>query len=587
MPTDCRLLRLDIVDFRGLRQLTLDLPALSSMYLIGGNNAGKSTALNALAFVLKGGGFHLFHPEPFDYFHDANGGIAKTFSITLGLAAREGCELPAVQGVGNPIPVHGIRVEGKTAKTGLLSHQHVLLDADGDAIVYSSRTPLKGEAKEKYEDQGLGYRRHYARLDEIRDYVPEVWLLSPDNLYRSLYEWKTGPLQKLAQMLTKRFLADSWTMKSGPELRPMPETIYKVHDFFRDAVAAFPFWKDDLKPRLEGALGQYVGHQARIALVPDIRTLEEWLAQQLSASFAADAGGPLTPLKNMGQGWQSLVRIAALDVISQYPDQMRERVVLLFEEPETYLHPHLSRKLRTVLERLAAQGWYVLCATHAPEFIDFSAKQHVVRMWRQGDDVVSGALMTEDIGEEAKFQERLDEHGTHEMLFCQRLVICEGKDDEYAVHLYLQKAGVDLHGRSVSIIGVGGVENIPDYAGIACSLGIPWFAITDEDPESGGIRRKTRAVRDRLASLAGAMDRSEFWPVGLESCLGLLDGRKAKPEWQRRNIEPKDLAAIMRDHGDFNRIGESIRTWVESPAAIAPSPNAGVTPRPLQSPADQ
>jgi predicted ATP-dependent endonuclease of OLD family len=190
---------------------------------------------------------------------------------------------------------------------------------------------------------------------------------------------------------------------------------------------------------------------------------------------------------------------------------------------------------------------------------------------------VRGVLKTEDVGEEAKFQERLDEHGTHEVLFCHRAIICEGKDDEYAVRLYLQKSGVDVDGRSVSIIGVGGIENIPEYARIACRLGIPWFAITDEDRENGGIKPKTKAVRDKLAALARVMDHSEFWPASLEACLGLQGGQKAKPDWQRKNVEPKELSAIKQDHPDFAKIGESLRLWIEQPATIQPCADPVIT----------
>ena len=69
---------------------------------------------------------------------------------------------------------------------------------------------------------------------------------------------------------------------------------------------------------------------------------------------------------------------------------MRERVVLLFEEPETHLHPHLRRKLRDVLERLAKNSWTVITATHSPEFISFAQSQKIVRLWRTGDDVHKG-----------------------------------------------------------------------------------------------------------------------------------------------------------------------------------------------------
>ena len=42
------------------------------------------------------------------------------------------------------------------------------------------------------------------------------------------------------------------------------------------------------------------------------------------------------------------------------------------------------------------------------------------------------------------------------MLFANRVILCEGKADYFALRLYLQKAGVDLDGRSISIVAVGG-----------------------------------------------------------------------------------------------------------------------------------
>jgi hypothetical protein len=82
----------------------------------------------------------------------------------------------------------------------------------------------------------------------------------------------------------------------------MPETLKRAHRFFRQVVDRFPFWQDDLKPRLQETLSQYVGAQARFALAPDVQALEDWLAQQLVVSFAADVGGAATPLQSMGDG---------------------------------------------------------------------------------------------------------------------------------------------------------------------------------------------------------------------------------------------------------------------------------------------
>lgn len=562
MPVEFRFSSLSIRNFRGTRELDLDLPGDMPVHLIGGNNSGKSTVLDAMALALRGGGMHAFTPEPFDFFHDATGAPADHFTITLGFAAEEPTRLPAVQGVGNPIPVHGIRVFGSRDKQGRLKHQHVLIDSDDKTITFSPRTSLKGKVKEEYADHELGWRPVNARPDDIRDHLPDVWLLRPDNLGASLYQWKTGPLQRLSRMLADRFLQTEWVLAFEGTSKKMPQTLVRAHGFFREAVTRFPFWKDELKPKLQETLSMYVGREAKMDLRPDIQTLEDWLSQQLAVAFAADTGGATTPLERMGDGWQSLVRIAALDVLSQFPDQVRERVVLLFEEPETYLHPHLTRKLRGVLERLAANGWIVLTATHAPEMISFASPQVVVRLWRKPDGVGKGELRTTEAGSHAKFQERLDERGGHEMLFAQRAVLCEGKDDVFALRLYLEKLGIDLDGRSVSIINAGDVGAIPAYAKMARELGIPWCAITDEDKEpDGGIKRNTEIARQKLKALMTPADRCLVWKGDLEACLGKESG-KADPEWIANAFGARSLNDLQMNCPDYVSVVQDVVTWL-------------------------
>jgi predicted ATP-dependent endonuclease of OLD family len=339
----------------------------------------------------------------------------------------------------------------------------------------------------------------------------------------------------------------------------------RAHEFFRRSVEAFPFWQTDLRPKLQDTLSQYVGAQARFALAPDVQKIEEWLAQQLAVSFAADVGGAVTPLQSMGDGWQSLIRLAALDVLSQYPDETADRVLLLAEEPETHLHPHLRRKLRDVFERLAGQGWMVLAATHAPEFITFARPQVVVKLWRKCDEVTKGMLDTGATTTAVRFQEKLDERGNHEMLFAQRVVLCEGKDDCWAVRSTLAKldSGLDLDARSVSLVDTGSVGNLPDYADIAKRLGIPWCAISDEDRNPGGtLNPVTEKVRQRVNAIRGPHDMTTVWPGKLEECLATAASQKATPEWQAANTDPKPLADMQRDHPDLMATCSSVRAWI-------------------------
>lgn len=565
MAGEFRFARLFVKGFRGIRELDLELPIGKPLHLIGGNNSGKSTVLRALALALGGGGLHQFVPEEFDFFHDHTGNAVTDFTVTLHLQADDEKGLPAVQGVGNPVRVHAIEVRGTTDANGRLSHKRVLLNKEGDHILLSDRTPLKGEVKKEFIGTGLGYRRFYARVNDIWDYLPETWLLTPQNLFRSLYEWKTGPLQKLSRLLAEKFLEAEWELTFEGKSWRMPATMLKAYRFFRGAVEGFPFWHRDLKPKLQDTLSRYVGAQARFALRPDVQKVEEWLTQQLVVSFAADVGGATTPLQSMGDGWQSLIRLAALDVLSQYPEEVKDRVFLLVEEPETYLHPHLRRKMRDVLGRLAVQGWSVLTATHGPELVSFSEPQRIVKLWRKGDDVTCGVFDTNMTTAAVKFQEKLDERGNHEMLFANRVVLCEGKGDCWAMRSGLSKLSpvLDLDARSVSLVDTGSVRNLPDYADIAKALGIPWCAVSDEDKAPGGaVNPVTEGARKGVESIRGPTDLSVIWPGSLEQCLGVPAGQKATPEWQAANTDPKPLAKMRHDHPDFVTTCSSVFAWI-------------------------
>lgn len=563
MPIEFRLDALRIDGFRGLKHLEMSFPVGGPAVLIGANNACKSTILDGVALALNGPSAYNFVPDRFDYFHDAGGSRAAKFEIAVTFSAAQPNLLPAVRGgVGDPSPVYGARVTGTIDKKERYSHEVRLTDRDAKAILLPRGVPLKGTAKETWKDHDLSYSQRYARWSDISEHRPDVWLLRPNNLFQSLYQWKTGPLQRLASLLTKRFFETKWQFDYEQKKRPMPDTLRQAHRFLSESVRAFPFWKDDLKPKLQETLSLYVGRQARFELAPSVEALEEWLAQQLAMSFAADAGGAPTPLDRMGDGWQSLARIAALDVLSQYPDEVAQRVVLLFEEPESFLHPHLARKLRGVLEKLAAGGWTVMLTTHSPNLVSFTGRQSILRLTRAGDDVTARELKTAEVEGAAKFQERLDERGTHEMLFAQKIILCEGQDDVFALRSYLQRRkGFDLDGKSVSIIRTGDVNQLPALAAMASKLGIAWCAVSDEDRLADGtIKPATERARERLIRLLGANDAELQWPVDLESCLGKSQG-KAEPAWQAENIESKDDSAIARDHPDFVRICDAVGAW--------------------------
>ena len=318
MPVNFRLRSLQLNNFRGLKSLDMTFPEGAPGVIIGANNSCKSTILDGITLALSGPSAYNFTPGKYDFFHDVADKRADSFEVNVAFEASQETHLPAVRGgIGDPVPVHGARVTGSVDKKERYSYETRLIDKDGKPILLQSGVPLKGPTKEAWKDHGLSYSRRYARWSDISDHRPDVWLLRPDNLFVSLYQWKTGPLQRLARLLAKRFFESKWEFEYGQKKQVMPDALRRAHRFFTEAVREFPFWRDDLKPKLQSTLSQYVGRQARMDLAPNIQAIEDWLAEQLVLSFAADAGGAITPLEKMGDGWQSLVRIAALDVLSR------------------------------------------------------------------------------------------------------------------------------------------------------------------------------------------------------------------------------------------------------------------------------
>ena len=562
MAIDYKFSKLIIRGFRGIDELELEFRDGYPSVLIGTNNAGKSTILNAIALALNGGGYHQWSPSEADFHCSTDGTRVSDFLIQIHFCSDNEHGYPAVKGVAKPSLIRGIQVKGKKSKDGRLSHSRTLFDADGKTVTIEPRTSLTAQDKETFASHDIGFKKINARLDDIRDHMPEVWLFKPQNIEASLYLWKTGPIAKLSGFLAKRFLIDKWEVsREKGNSSPMPETMHKAYEFFQHALEEFPLWKDDMKPHLEEVIGRYVGTHAKVELRPNAQLFEDWISQQLMISLATDPESVATPLRNMGDGWQSVVRLAALEALSKYPDLTKERVVLLLEEPETHLHPHLRRKLRKVLASLAAKGWTVVYATHSPELVSFDSKQVITRLVRMAGKVSSANVVTDAVERDAKLQAKLDERGAHDFLFSTAAIFCEGPSDSFALKLGFDSTGLDYDARSVSVTQCGSCSAIPAFVAISKQLGIRWCALTDEDKlPDGNIKSATADTRNKIDTFRTASDLSAIWPVDLEHCLGVLSG-KAKAEIVSERLACTDWKA---NYPYFVATLDELAQWIGS-----------------------
>lgn len=181
----------------------------------------------------------------------------------------------------------------------------------------------------------------------------------------------------------------------------------------------------------------------------------------------------------------------------EVPDIHQRSLLLLFEEPELYIHPHLLRKLKDSLRELAGGGlWQVVCTTHSPVFIDVTddpTSLIILRKVGSSRLVEHTQLLQSPFGEDAdgKFNKEslraaLDFNpALNEVFFAQKSILVEG-DTELAILKHCKKlleaVGVDLaaaHDRTV--VSCSGKWTIPAIAILLKHFGIPFRVIHDLD----------------------------------------------------------------------------------------------------------
>lgn len=215
--------------------------------------------------------------------------------------------------------------------------------------------------------------------------------------------------------------------------------------------------------------------------------------------------GTVTRIALQGHGLQRALVFAMLEVLASQsaaanaeagqPPNLR-KTILLFEEPELFIHPHLMRRLHEVLARIARRPeWQVIVSTHSPFLIDIADDptslvilrrpdpRHAPRLTQLSTNPFTGVERT---AERERLRALLDFHPTVcEAFFAKHVVLVEG-DTEIA-SLVRQDALYALCGvdpdvqRDTTIVSCDGKWTIIPIARLLRAFGIPVRVIHDID----------------------------------------------------------------------------------------------------------
>lgn len=450
-----------IENFRACRNVSLPLEGYTP--LVGQNNAGKSTILEALQWVLK--------PSVL---------AASDFADSSKSVVVTAC----IEGVSNElldcitVPKHRSAIEPYCQEEKLW----IRVEATGTTAKTISRSVWDVENMTGIDPP-----------DAWRDYptgLPEaVSVLLPDPLYIQAMQDVGEDLGKAKAGTTIKNLLDEIMqpiLEAHKELAEAMDTIKNI------------LTKDGDKRSEHLNVFDQQASESLEKFFPGLSLDLDLKMVQVNDFFKAgdlyvtdNVTGDRRKFDQIGTGAQRSIQMALVRHLAgarKKTPQKASRRLLLVDEPELYLHPQGVRRLREALADLSKSGYQVIFSSHSPFMLsrDNAADTVIVRKDSKKGTLVKKPLRQAVVEalEDAPAQARvLFELGNlADLYFTDRIVICEGETDRRLLPVAYER----LYGHApeldhIAFISLGSCSGIPKALPVLKVMGIKACAIADLD----------------------------------------------------------------------------------------------------------
>lgn len=220
---------------------------------------------------------------------------------------------------------------------------------------------------------------------------------------------------------------------------------------------------------------------AGIDITPVSRKLRD-MSKGVDVSFAT-TGSQAFPLTRHGMGTRSLASLLVFRAFAAWRTAQAStasnqlHTLLALEEPESHLHPQAQRSLFSHIKGIPGQR---IVSTHSPYFAG-QANLSELRLFRkQGGDTFVTKLDLSGLKSDIirKLQHTVVE-SRGDLLFARAVVFFEGQTEEQALPIWAEKYwGINIHELGFSFVRVNGTDYFP-YLWLAVQLGIPWYVFAD------------------------------------------------------------------------------------------------------------
>ncbi|OPG16295.1 ATP-dependent nuclease [Ferroacidibacillus organovorans] len=479
-----KLSKLTIRNYRGIKELSINMENIS--VIIGPNNVGKSTILQALMQF----GASDKKLDSSDYYrHNTDNPIS--FHATFTNLTPEETQL------------HGTRVS--------------LHEETGDFIVRAiypygsdvSRASKKsGSPTHDMEDDGWDGKMgggnnasHFLSVFPEVIYIPAVKDAS-DELNKNSAHMKTltALYKEVISSLEEYVEAEEKTKQLQSKINEHNDEKIRffeaeVQEFLKDVTAT------------------------KISFNVHVNPVEEIVKTAIAPLF--NYNGTDTDIKFQGTGVQRTFILSILKgykkYVRRFPKDAKEQqltsrpLIIAIEEPELYLHPHISRIFKDTLYGLADDGYFQVVATsHSPNFIDLS-KPHrtLAKLSLDSVNTVCVNQVNSDVyglpdEERDRFHALLKFNPyVNEVFFADNAILVEGDTEVVAFKLIGEKLAHDsqldaeLFHRT-SIVNCAGKGTMYVLLNVLNNFGVRYSVVHDYDikeTNSKGERRTPATLR--------------------------------------------------------------------------------------------
>jgi predicted ATP-dependent endonuclease of OLD family len=475
--------RIQIINYKSCNNCLLNLEKDNPNILIGINDSGKSTILNAIGLLLD-------EKQKFNFLKDDK--VKKDLSNTL--TTEEEFEqtfaelgVPSLPYSDSCCYVIGeLHLEDNDIEEDISTHLQWVIDKEDTENIWLARVFDNSDNTSKHyilTPQGIDDGREYykEKATALSKVVKEKKIEKVKN------ENNTGrfsALELLRSIMNTLNLQPTWAeYKFDKNIFPL----YRYLDWNISMDQLNQFTKDTMQQQVKVELQEarsFANEKRQLAQEKINDELDEYAEtflkdvpsiEKLKANIYFDVEPRITDIvinkthsvgdihiDSQGEGvkrqiWFSLIKWNALNSINL--EHKNKKFIWCFDEPETHLYPSAQREFYNIIKQTSSANVQTVISTHSTIFVDKTLIKSINKI-----DLLDGLTRNskcstvEDIYSSLKLK-------NSDFLFYDQFIVVEGDTEEILIpHFYFIVNGTTIESDNIRIINLGGKDKIAQNA---------------------------------------------------------------------------------------------------------------------------